>query len=1062
MAKRANTTTITNRPDITPEVNANFEAVNEALENTLSLDGSTPNAMGADLDMNSNDILNTGDIYTDNLHLQGVDITAQVTDTATKAAEAAASAASASASEVSASSDATASAASAAASEVSAGESDAYARESETARDQAVFASEASGDVVFYDTKALADAAVGGLPENQIVEVFSDEDEGGLRTRYRVESGVLAGPKVIFGEVRHWFVDATGGSDSNNGRTPDTAFATLATLAAAMADGDKAYLKRGEKWREQGDFSALNGCVFDAYGGGARPILSAWDVVSSFSIYGSGPAYTFTVNVEAVAANRGYAAAFEDGVRMREVKIGDTGIANEAAAIAHVEANPGWFYFAGPGSTSAGWSSGVKTYYIHASDGGNPSSNGKEYEVYSREYATELGNDCEWRNVVFQMGYGHNGLTEGDGQKGRSTLKNTAAIYAGQHSSLFDEATFENHDVIGALGTGFHSNPEGSVFDLTTLKGCRVIGDERGTFDGGLSSQAFYTHGNFDNSTIQKEGWLLEDVHVENVQTLFSHPDCRTVRVKNGFFRNFGRIAPQSTNGNVSEEFTLEDCEFWHTERGELTDRIFYCGDACTATFRRSYMEFFAQYFTAALSGEDVGNIVLEDVTLVMRAPFNVADAAVFRHEGSGLDKITSITLQDTTIYYADYPQGYLVNAQNLDSISVDQLLIIGPCSLDHEIERDPKLRIGGSDVLLSSLDADARVVTIDASRAVLDDRPGQKITLKRGVWQPGDPILSGAAYSEDGATQPRTHVFVGDKIWRGSGSFTNTNITVTEASPSDHLNAVHFCNSGATDRSYVIVGDGGAVYSTDINGSNPTARTSGVTDNLHAVWGHTDGVVIAVGDDGTVIKSTDSGDTWSEIVSGTSEHLYGVATDGTTWVAVGANGTVGTSTDSGATWTWGTQGSNDYRAAIWSNEISLFLIGGDEGEIRTSPATIAWTSRTSNTNQQVRCFAEVDGGIIAGLYQTKLNYTSSFIVTADGAAWEFSPTVLPYEVRAIAGPGTSLYQQRGVVAVGESAFGAMVESPIKGEPWKVQRLFGGDGHRPDKTTAAQEIASLL
>jgi hypothetical protein len=44
MAKRANTTTITNRPDITPEVNANFEAVNEALENTLSLDGSTPNA----------------------------------------------------------------------------------------------------------------------------------------------------------------------------------------------------------------------------------------------------------------------------------------------------------------------------------------------------------------------------------------------------------------------------------------------------------------------------------------------------------------------------------------------------------------------------------------------------------------------------------------------------------------------------------------------------------------------------------------------------------------------------------------------------------------------------------------------------------------------------------------------------------------------------------------------------------------------------------------------------------------------------------------------------------
>lgn len=71
MAKRANTTTITNRPDITPEVNANFEAVNEALENTLSLDGSTPNSMGADIDMNNNDILNAKDVNTANLYIGG-------------------------------------------------------------------------------------------------------------------------------------------------------------------------------------------------------------------------------------------------------------------------------------------------------------------------------------------------------------------------------------------------------------------------------------------------------------------------------------------------------------------------------------------------------------------------------------------------------------------------------------------------------------------------------------------------------------------------------------------------------------------------------------------------------------------------------------------------------------------------------------------------------------------------------------------------------------------------------------------------------------------------------
>ena len=43
-------------------INNNSTAIEAALENTLSRDGTTPNTMGADLDMNSNDILNVGDI----------------------------------------------------------------------------------------------------------------------------------------------------------------------------------------------------------------------------------------------------------------------------------------------------------------------------------------------------------------------------------------------------------------------------------------------------------------------------------------------------------------------------------------------------------------------------------------------------------------------------------------------------------------------------------------------------------------------------------------------------------------------------------------------------------------------------------------------------------------------------------------------------------------------------------------------------------------------------------------------------------------------------------------
>ena len=40
------------------KLNANFSAIATAFENTLSRDGTSPNAMSADLDMNSNRILN--------------------------------------------------------------------------------------------------------------------------------------------------------------------------------------------------------------------------------------------------------------------------------------------------------------------------------------------------------------------------------------------------------------------------------------------------------------------------------------------------------------------------------------------------------------------------------------------------------------------------------------------------------------------------------------------------------------------------------------------------------------------------------------------------------------------------------------------------------------------------------------------------------------------------------------------------------------------------------------------------------------------------------------------
>lgn len=53
-------------------INANNALIEAALENTLSRDGSTPNQMDADLDMNHNDILNAHSVSTDVLYIDGV------------------------------------------------------------------------------------------------------------------------------------------------------------------------------------------------------------------------------------------------------------------------------------------------------------------------------------------------------------------------------------------------------------------------------------------------------------------------------------------------------------------------------------------------------------------------------------------------------------------------------------------------------------------------------------------------------------------------------------------------------------------------------------------------------------------------------------------------------------------------------------------------------------------------------------------------------------------------------------------------------------------------------
>jgi hypothetical protein len=71
MAKKPTISTISSGYASNTQLNNNFSALRTGFDNTLSLDGSTPNAMNADFDMNSNDILNANIVNTEILKIAG-------------------------------------------------------------------------------------------------------------------------------------------------------------------------------------------------------------------------------------------------------------------------------------------------------------------------------------------------------------------------------------------------------------------------------------------------------------------------------------------------------------------------------------------------------------------------------------------------------------------------------------------------------------------------------------------------------------------------------------------------------------------------------------------------------------------------------------------------------------------------------------------------------------------------------------------------------------------------------------------------------------------------------
>lgn len=84
-----------------------------------------------------------------------------------------------------------------------------------------------------------------------------------------------------------YYVDASAGKDSNDGRSPTTAWRTIAKVnASSFSAGDQVLFKRGEVWREQltvpSSGSAGKPIIFGAYSSGVAPAIAGSDEVTGW------------------------------------------------------------------------------------------------------------------------------------------------------------------------------------------------------------------------------------------------------------------------------------------------------------------------------------------------------------------------------------------------------------------------------------------------------------------------------------------------------------------------------------------------------------------------------------------------------------------------------------------------------------------------------------------------------------------------------------------------------------------------------------------------------------
>jgi hypothetical protein len=222
----------------------------------------------------------------------------------------------------------------------------------------------------------------------------------------------------------------------------------------------------------------------------------------------------------------------------------------------------------------------------------------------------------------------------------------------------------------------------------------------------------------------------------------------------------------------------------------------------------------------------------------------------------------------------------------------------------------------------------------------------------------------------------------------------------------------------------YIVgAGSDGQIWQWD--GQQWSARVSGVSDNLYAIDGSTQGKVVVVGDAGTVLEQVNGA--FVRRNSGTTEQLHSVwRSPSGEFLASGDYGTI--VRGDGTTWSEDSTATRTALLCVWgSRDDDVFAVGVD-GAILHYNGT-AWSSMSSPTTEFL---TSVNGTSASDVYAVGAAGT---ILHYDGNAWSAIPshtTDLLQSVCAGCGPvavganGTIVRMHNGVFA-GET---------IPGTPW--------------------------